>query len=74
MAKALIVNGIHNYTAPEEYIPPKSEAVKEASGMVYGPETRSDDALGARMPARHLRELASQRRRRLMEPGRHDMG
>ena len=29
MAKALIVNGIHNYTAPEEYISPKSEAVKE---------------------------------------------
>ena len=28
MAKTLIVNGIHNYTAPEEYIPPKSEAVK----------------------------------------------
>lgn len=29
MAKTLIVNGIHNYTAPEEYIPPKSEAVRE---------------------------------------------
>ena len=29
MAKTLIVNGIHNYTAPEEYIPPKSAAVRE---------------------------------------------
>ena len=29
MAKTLVVNGIHNYTAPEEYIPPKSAAVRE---------------------------------------------
>lgn len=29
MAKTLVVNGIHNYTAPEEYIPPKSEAVRK---------------------------------------------
>ena len=29
MAKTLVVNGIHNYTSPEEYIPPKSEAVRE---------------------------------------------
>ena len=28
MAKTLVVNGIHNYTAPEEYVPPRSEAVK----------------------------------------------
>lgn len=29
MAKAIVTNGIHNYTAPEEYIPPKSKAVQE---------------------------------------------
>lgn len=29
MAKTRIVNGIHNYTAPEEYLPPRSEAVLE---------------------------------------------
>ncbi len=29
MAKTLVVNGIHNYTSPEEYVPPKSEAVRK---------------------------------------------
>src|SRR5699024_8113690 len=54
--------------------PPEISGGQRASGMVHGPEAGTDDALGTRLPARHLRELAVKRRRRLMEPGRYDMG
>ena len=29
MKKEIVANGIHNYTPPEEYVPPRSERVRE---------------------------------------------
>ena len=74
MAKTLVVNGIHNLYCTGGIYPPEISGGQRASGMVHGPEAGTDDALGTRLPARHLRELAVKRRRRLMEPGRYDMG